>query len=161
MDIFLSILQGFGFPAIFSGLIAILINRYYKNKDTKKDEVEKAIEKIDQLDHQLIDLSEQTLKLEEMAKSISIFKNAVLAVLRDRIIQMYNYFYKEKGFMPIHSKESLEDMYKQYELLGGNGLITSLVLQMRGLPSDLIKNDCECREKDHQHNGNVQHNQYR
>ena len=53
----------------------------------------------------------------------------VQALLRDRIIQAYNHYVCEKGWVPIYA------CYKSYEALGDNGVIDSLMEQLNELPN--------------------------
>lgn len=62
-------------------------------------------------------------------------ETAIQALLRDRIIQTYNY-YLEKGYFPIHARENLDEMLKQYRGLGGNGMVEDLVKRLRMLPTE-------------------------
>ena len=57
------------------------------------------------------------------------------ALLRDRIIQAYNHYVCEKGWVPIYAKESIDACYKSYEALGDNGVIDSLMEQLNELPN--------------------------
>ena len=59
----------------------------------------------------------------------------VQALLRDRIIQAYNHYVCEKGWIPIYAKESIDASYKSYEALGDNGVIDSLMEQLNELPN--------------------------
>lgn len=59
----------------------------------------------------------------------------VQALLRDRIIQAYNHYVCEKGWIPIYAKESIGACYKSYEALGNNGVIDSLMEQLNELPN--------------------------
>lgn len=59
----------------------------------------------------------------------------VQALLRDRIIQAYNHYVCEKGWVPIYVKESIDACYKSYEALGDNGVIDSLMEQLNELPN--------------------------
>lgn len=59
----------------------------------------------------------------------------VQALLRDRIIQAYNHYVCEKGWVPIYAKESIDACYKSYEALGDNGVIDSLMEQLNELPN--------------------------
>ena len=61
-------------------------------------------------------------------------KEGMQALLRDRIIQAYNY-YSDKGWIPIYAMESIEACYKSYEELGENGVIDNLMRQLRELPN--------------------------
>lgn len=59
----------------------------------------------------------------------------VQALLRDRIIQAYNHYVCEKGWIPIYAKESIDACYKSYEALGDNSVIDSLMEQLNELPN--------------------------
>lgn len=59
----------------------------------------------------------------------------VQALLRDRIIQAYNHYVCEKGWIPIYAKESIDACYRSYEALGDNGVIDSLMEQLIKLPN--------------------------
>lgn len=59
----------------------------------------------------------------------------VQALLRDRIIQAYNHYVCEKGWIPIYAKESIDACYKSYEALGDNGVIDSLMERLNELPN--------------------------
>lgn len=59
----------------------------------------------------------------------------VQALLRDRIIQAYNHYVCEKGWVPIYAKESIDACYKSYEALGDNGVVDSLMEQLNELPN--------------------------
>lgn len=58
------------------------------------------------------------------------------ALLRDRIIQMYNHYVVTKGYCPIYARESVAEMYKEYKALGGNGVIEDLMRDIEDLPTD-------------------------
>lgn len=69
--------------------------------------------------------------------------NGVRALLRDRIIQVYNH-QMEKDCCPIYVLENVERMYTAYHSLGGNGTVTELVERLRQLST-------ECKgEEDHE-----------
>lgn len=57
----------------------------------------------------------------------------VQALLRDRLIQSYN-FHIEKGYCPVHDRDNILNMYKQYHTLGANGVIDSLMDDLLELP---------------------------
>lgn len=65
----------------------------------------------------------------------------VQALLRDRIIQAYNHYVCEKGWIPIYAKESIDACYKSYEALGDNGVIDSLMEQLNELPNYNLNGD--------------------
>lgn len=68
-------------------------------------------------------------------KENDALKAGVQALLRDRIIQAYNHYVCEKGWVPIYAKESIAACYKSYEALGDNGVIDSLMEQLNELPN--------------------------
>ena len=51
-------------------------------------------------------------------------KIAMQAMLRDRLIQAYNHYVEEKHWCPHYAKDSINNMYKCYEQLGANGVMT-------------------------------------
>ena len=61
-------------------------------------------------------------------------KAGLQALLRDRIIQAYNHYVEDKGWIPIYALESLNTCYKSYEALGENGVIDGLVKELNELP---------------------------
>ena len=72
----------------------------------------------------------------EQNSALSIIKNATCSTIRNDIIQMYNkYTSKEYGYIPIHERENLEHLLKEYYGLGGNGVIPKLEEEMKQLPT--------------------------
>lgn len=61
-------------------------------------------------------------------------KMGVQALLRDRIIQSYNY-HMDLGFCPVYARESIEEMANQYYNLGGNGVVHQLMDKLGELPT--------------------------
>lgn len=62
-------------------------------------------------------------------------KDGVQALLRDRLIQSYNHYMKQR-YCPIYARESMSEMAKQYYNLGGNGIIPSLMERIMSLPTE-------------------------
>ena len=62
------------------------------------------------------------------------------ALLRDRIIQAYNHYVQDRGWIPIYAKESIDACYKSYEALGDNGVIDNLMQQINELQNYPPKN---------------------
>ena len=57
----------------------------------------------------------------------------VQALLRDRLY--YNYMkYAEKGYAPLYARENFENMYKQYHILGANGVMDDIYHKFMALP---------------------------
>ena len=68
-------------------------------------------------------------------KENDALKAGLQALLRDRIIQAYNHYVDEKGWIPIYALESINACYKSYEALGENGVINGLMEQLNDLPN--------------------------
>lgn len=62
-------------------------------------------------------------------------RNGVQALLRVMIVQEYNRF-MDRGCCPIYGLENVESLYVAYHALGGNGTVTTLVENLRQLPTD-------------------------
>ena len=60
-------------------------------------------------------------------------KAGVHAILRDQLIKSYNYF-MQKGYLEIHDRDNINNLYLQYHALGANGVIDNLVGEMMRLP---------------------------
>lgn len=66
----------------------------------------------------------------------------VQALLRDRIIEKYDKSI-EDGYCPIHIRDSLIEMAKQYYNLGGNGVVHTLMDKIQYLPTTPPEEDME------------------
>ena len=73
-------------------------------------------------------------------KENNALKAGLQALLRDRIIQAYNHYVQDKGWIPIYAKESIDACYKSYEALGDNGVIDNLMEQINELQNYPPKN---------------------
>ena len=73
-------------------------------------------------------------------KENDALKAGLQALLRDRIIQAYNHYVQDKGWIPIYAKESIDACYKSYEALGDNGVIDNLMQQLNELQNYPPKN---------------------
>lgn len=56
-------------------------------------------------------------------------------LLKDLITDVY-YESKGKGYCRLYKRDNLEDAYKHYKALGGNGVITDLHDKIMQLPTD-------------------------
>lgn len=65
-------------------------------------------------------------------------KMGVQALLRDRLIQTYNY-YVEKGYCPIYARDNIKALATEYYNLGGNGVVHTLMEKLDDLPTDIPK----------------------
>jgi len=61
-------------------------------------------------------------------------KMGMQALLRDRIIQAFNY-HIEKGYCHIHDKDNINNLYNQYHVLGGNGIVDDMFRKICELPT--------------------------
>lgn len=73
-----------------------------------------------------------------LATENKAMKEGLQALLRDRVIAAYDK-YAERGFILVRELENVEAMYSAYHELGGNGTITRLVDEMRGLPHNKVE----------------------
>ena len=73
-------------------------------------------------------------------KENDALKAGVQALLRDRIIQAYNHYVQDRGWIPIYAKESIDACYRGYEALGDNGVIDNLMQQINELQNYPPKN---------------------
>lgn len=58
----------------------------------------------------------------------------VKCLLRGELIRAYNH-YMDKGELPIYARENMDDTYKAYHALGGDGAITDMMTELRKLPT--------------------------
>ena len=68
----------------------------------------------------------------QMAQNRAI-KMAVQAMLRDRLLLGYKH-YLEKGWADLDDRSNLENVWRNYHLLGGNGDMNDLRNTFRSLP---------------------------
>ena len=57
----------------------------------------------------------------------------VQALLRDRLYSTY-LKYAEKGYAPRYARENFDNMYKQYHILGANGVMDDIYHKFMALP---------------------------
>lgn len=147
----LTVVSTLGIPALFSSIVLLWVNRYFSKKDKDAESVKRGQERLDRLENDIsslrTDLSNHTEKiqnvlneynefLKESKKDRQILSLGVQALLRDRIVNMYNSYAKDKGFLPISTRDSLKNMYEQYHSLGGNGVVTEIYNRLNELPID-------------------------
>lgn len=65
-------------------------------------------------------------------------EEGVQALLRNELVRRYRE-YEIKGEMSILDKENIEEMFKQYENLGGNGTVKQLMNELMHLPTKIIE----------------------
>lgn len=67
-------------------------------------------------------------------KTQKALKVGIQVLLRDRLIQAYNY-HMERGYVYIYEKDTISTMYNQYHALGKNGVIDDLMEEFCSLPT--------------------------
>ena len=72
-------------------------------------------------------------KAEQAKRETAAIAEGVKALLRDRLLQGYKY-YLEKGWADMDERSNLENVWKNYHLLGGNGDMNDLRHTFRSLP---------------------------
>jgi len=80
-------------------------------------------------------LSSKVKKNKAKEKAI---EEGVQALLRNELVRRYRE-YEVKGELSILDKENIEEMFKQYENLGGNGTVKQLMTELMQLPTKIIK----------------------
>lgn len=70
-------------------------------------------------------------------------RRGIRALLRADIIRLYNKYHEDLKYCPIFVKDALEDEYKQYHALRGNGVGTNLYNAIMALPTEPQKNEEE------------------
>ena len=78
-------------------------------------------------------LSTADAKAEQAKKETAAIAEGVKALLRDRLLQGYKH-YIEKGWADMDDRSNLENVWRQYHALGGNGDMNDLRHTFRSLP---------------------------
>jgi ATP-dependent 26S proteasome regulatory subunit len=65
-------------------------------------------------------------------------EEGVKALLKNELVNCYRE-YEIKGEMTILDKENIEEMFTQYQNLGGNGTVKQLMTELMELPIKIIK----------------------
>jgi len=69
-------------------------------------------------------------------RQVMAAKKGIRALLRADLIRLYNKYHDELEYCPIYVKQSLEEEYKQYHALKGNGVGTKLYEALMALPTE-------------------------
>lgn len=135
--------------ALVTTVIGLLVNFFVSNS-------KKAINKKKELDKQVLretvkevvdeSLSPIREELAEMNEDTTILKSALQAELRHELLTMY-YEYKKKAKVPVNVKDSFENMFKNYEALGANGVIMHLYEEFMAMPIVAADNNKESEVK--------------
>jgi len=77
-------------------------------------------------------------KIKSYKEKDKAIEEGLVALLRNELVRRYRE-YEQKGEMSILDKENIEDMFKQYENLGGNGTVKKMCKELLELPTKIIK----------------------
>ena len=77
-------------------------------------------------------------KFKKNRKKEKAIEEGVQALLRNELIRRYRE-YEIKGELSILDKENIEEMFTQYENLGGNGTVKQLMTELLQLPTKIMK----------------------
>ena len=72
-------------------------------------------------------------KIKTNEKKTESVQLGVQALLRDRLYSTY-LKYADKGYAPLYARENFENMYKQYHILGANGVMDDIYHKFMALP---------------------------
>ena len=73
--------------------------------------------------------------LVSIIRQIRVMKQAMKASLRDRLVQGYKYGIRQ-GYADMDERKNMENIYRQYHILGGNGDMRDLRRTFRHLPME-------------------------
>ena len=73
--------------------------------------------------------------LMSIIRQIKVMKQAMKASLRDRLVQGYKFGIRQ-GFADMEDRKNMENIYRQYHVLGGNGDMRDLRRTFRHLPME-------------------------
>lgn len=71
-----------------------------------------------------------------LSKQVVAMRKGLRAMLRADLIRLYNKYHDELGYCPLYVKQALEDEYKQYHALKGNGVGTNVYEALMNLPTE-------------------------
>ena len=71
-----------------------------------------------------------------LGRQVMATRRGIRALLRADLIRLYNKYHDDLGYCPIYIKQSLEDEYKTYHALKGNGVGTNLYEALMALPTE-------------------------
>lgn len=87
------------------------------------------------------------LVAEEIEKKNDVLKRGVQALLRHELYELYDTYYKEKGYAPLDIKNDFEFIYLGYHNLGKNGVMDGIHERFMQLPEEEPKQEKEEKPK--------------
>ena len=76
-----------------------------------------------------------------LGRQVLATRKGIRALLRADLIRLYNKYHDDLGYCPIYVKQSLEDEYREYHSLKGNGVGTNLYEALMDLPTEPKKGE--------------------
>lgn len=71
-----------------------------------------------------------------LVRQVMAARKGIRALLRADLIRLYNKYHDDLGYCPIYVKQSLEEEYKEYHALKGNGVGTNMYKALMALPTE-------------------------
>lgn len=81
------------------------------------------------------------VKVKTTVQSTKALKLGMQALLRDRLLQMYDHYTQDKKYAPTYARENFINMYNQYHSLGANGVMDDYKIKFMQLPSEPPEGD--------------------
>jgi len=75
-------------------------------------------------------------KVRSTVVSTKALKLGLQALLRDRLLQMYDHYTQDKKYAPTYARENFLNMYAQYHSLGANGVMDDYKNKFLDLPNE-------------------------
>ena len=72
---------------------------------------------------------------------VRAMRRGLRALLRADLIRLYNKYHDDLGYCPLYVKQSIEDEYRQYHALKGNGVGTNMYEGLMALPTEPPKGE--------------------
>ena len=76
-----------------------------------------------------------------LGRQVLATRKGIRALLRADLIRLYNKYHDDLEYCPIYVKQSLEDEYREYHALKGNGVGTNLYEALMDLPTEPKKGE--------------------
>lgn len=71
-----------------------------------------------------------------LTKQVLAMRKGLRAMLRADIIRLYNKYHDDLEYCPLYVKQALEEEYKEYHKIGGNGVGTKMYEELMALPTE-------------------------
>lgn len=114
-----------------SWFVQFLITRYCAKKDKRIDDIAEIKKMLEKHDIVLKKNTEEISKINERLDGVS---TSMRSLLRQEIFIGVDRC-EEAGIATVAERDALEDMYREYHALGGNGSATQAMERLKGLPS--------------------------